>query len=125
MTTKFLDLDAVSSDAEFSLKLNGKEHALSEPSVDTFITNMRELETLSLNASPREEIEMSIRMIQRSFPTIPETELRALKLTQLKAIGDFARQASGQDAKSEIASDGAEAGEGAAEGAEGNVVAAS
>lgn len=116
MPTQFLDLDAVAPKVDFSLKLNGVDHKLEEPSVEVFITNMQDIEKLALEASPREELELSIKMIMRSFPTIKEEELRALKLSQLQAIGDFARQASGQDASKEAAKDEKDA-EGNAEAA--------
>lgn len=111
MTTKFLDLDAVASNVDFSLKLNGKAHKLVEPSVDTFINNLKDVQSLSLSASPIEELEMSIKMILRSFPSIPEQELRDLRLTQIQAISDFARTAGGEAVENTAVP---------AEGAEGN-----
>lgn len=97
MQTKMLDLDAVTSNVDFTLKLNGKEHSLVEPSVEVFISNLSDLEALALNATPSEELEMSIKMIKRSFPSIPEKELRQLKLSQINAIAEFARSSSGQE----------------------------
>lgn len=96
MQTKLLDLDSISSNVDFALKLNGKEHKLVEPSVETFINNLKDVQSLALQADPAEELELSIKMIRRSFPTIPEKELRGLKLSQINAIADFARSSSGQ-----------------------------
>lgn len=95
--TKFLDLDAVVSDVVFCIGLNDKKHDLVEPTVEVFIANMKEIEALSLTASPREELEATIRMILRSFPTMQEQELRNLRLTQLKKIQEFARAAGGEE----------------------------
>lgn len=99
--TKFLDLDAVAPSVDFTLKLNGKEHPLKVASVDTFIKNMRELEALPVNASPIEEMEMTIKIILRAFPTLTEKEVRGLNLDQVRAISQFAREANGEIAEEE------------------------
>lgn len=93
---QYLDLDAVSSNAEFVLKLNGKEHKLKVATVDTFIQNMQELEGMSMNASAAEELKVAINIVKRAFPTIPVEELTSLTVLQVKAISDYAMQANGE-----------------------------
>lgn len=97
--TKYLDLDAVQASVEFTLKLNGKEHPLVEADINTFIANSKDIEKLGVAASTVEEIELTVVMIQRAFPTISEEELRKLKLSQLKAINDFALEANSEKAE--------------------------
>jgi hypothetical protein len=113
--TKFLDLDAVTKEAEFSVKLNGKDHALKIASVSTFIHNQREMEKLSLAATAAEELEVVLGIISRAFPTMPMEEIRELNLIQLQAIKDFAMSANGEKVETE---DPAKPAEG--EGAQGN-----
>lgn len=94
--TTFIDLDEVVPETEMVLKLKGKEHKLVPTSVDTFVTNLKALEGLGLNASMVDEIETTISIVKRAFPTIPEPDLRALTLPQLKKISDAARGVSGE-----------------------------
>ncbi|MER9176313.1 hypothetical protein NKH72_22295 [Mesorhizobium sp. M0955] len=104
--TKFLDLDAVTAKAEFTVKLNGKEHSLKIASVETFIQNQKELEKLSLAATATEELEVVIGIIKRAFPTMPESEVRGLNLIQLEAIKDFALGANGEKVEKVEPADG-------------------
>lgn len=97
MTTKYLDLDAVSSDIEFTIKLDGKDHVLKEATVESFLSNVKSLEKLSLNASPAEELELTLKMILKSFPTITDAQLRALTFTKLQKIREFAMTAGGEE----------------------------
>lgn len=96
MATKLLDLDAVSNEVEFSLKLNGKTHEMVEPTVEDFIKTMKKLEDMPLNVTPRQELEMAIDMIVSVFPTVKRGDLTKLGLSKVRKISDFVRQASGQ-----------------------------
>jgi glucokinase len=109
--TKFLDLDAVVSPVSFQLKLGGKKHEMVEPTLEQFLETMRELEALPMTLSPTEEVEHSIKMIKRAFPTVEDAMLRTLKVTQLRQLNDFMRKATGQAVEQEVA---------AGEGSEGN-----
>jgi hypothetical protein len=97
--TKLLDLDAVVSPVDFGFKFKGIVHKLVEPSVEDFLNTMKEVEAVSLSASPAEEIEITIKMIKRSFPSIEDADLRSLKLSQLRELSEWARTAGGQTAE--------------------------
>lgn len=107
----YLDLDAIESPVDFTVKLNGKEHRVVETSVSDFIATARAIESLSVGASVEQELEVSLSIIQRTLPSIPEDELRKLKLSQLHKIRDFVMTANGEKAE-EVKP--------AAEGSEGN-----
>ncbi|WP_456868330.1 hypothetical protein [Galbibacter sp. BG1] len=102
----YLDLDAVAPEAEFTLKLNGKKHALKVATVETFIQNMQDLESLSINANAAEELKVALAIVKRAFPTIPDEDLNNLTVLQVKAIADYAMQANGE--KVEKIEEGAE-----------------
>ncbi|TDW20403.1 hypothetical protein EV128_12533 [Rhizobium azibense] len=112
----YLDLDAIESPVDFTIKLNGKEHKVVETNVSDFIATARAIESLSVGASVEKELEVSLSIIQRTLPTIPEEELRKLKLSQLHKIRDFVMTANGEKAE-EVKPAG--------EGAEGNAPKAS
>lgn len=107
--TNYLDLDAVASEADFVLKLNGKEHKLKVATVNTFVANMKDLEALSLNATAAQELEVAVTIVKRAFPSIPEEELRELSVLQVKAIADYAMGANGE--KTEAVKEDAEGNE--------------
>lgn len=92
----YLDLDAVAGEADFVLKLKGKEHKLKVATVETFIQNMQDLEGLSMSASAADELKVAVAIVKRAFPTIPEDELKELNILQVKAIADFAQSANGE-----------------------------
>jgi hypothetical protein len=93
---KFLDLDAVAVEEEFTIKLNGKTHKLHFATVETFIANMKDFEKLGLNASTAEELDITMTILKRAFPTVTEEEMRNLTIHQMQAINDFARTANGE-----------------------------
>lgn len=93
--TRFLDLDAVVA-PEFTIKMNGKTHVMVEPTVATFAANLDDLAKMPMNATPAEELEMSIKMILQVFPSIERSELTALGISKVRQIGDFVMRASGQ-----------------------------
>lgn len=93
---QYLDLDAVAGNAEFTLKLKGKEHKLKVATVETFIQNMQDLEGLSMTASAAEELKVALAIVKRAFPTIPEKDLNDLTVLQVKAIADYAQSANGE-----------------------------
>jgi len=112
MATKLLDLDAVTNEVEFTLKLNGTTHEMVEPTVEDFLKTMKKLEDMPLNATPRQELEMAIDMIVSVFPTIKREELVSLGISKVRKISDFVRQASGQQVEVEQAEGGQKDGEG-------------
>lgn len=96
MSTTFIDLDEVVAETEMTLKLNGKEHKMRQTDVETFVQNLKDLDKLGLNATMVEEVETTVAIVQRAFPTITPAELRKLTLPQLKKISDAARGVSGE-----------------------------
>jgi hypothetical protein len=103
----YLDLDAIESPVDFTIKLNGKEHKVVETDVAGFIATAKALEDLALGASVQQELEVTLSIIQRTLPTVPEEELRALKLTQLHKIRDFVMTANGEKAEEVKPAEGA------------------
>lgn len=93
--TDFLNLDAVKPKVERALKLNGKTHEQSPLSVGAFIDNARAAKRLAEKPDPVEEFELVLSMVGRSFPTIPEAELRALTFDQLSTILNWSQTEDG------------------------------
>jgi hypothetical protein len=95
----YLDLDAVSPNVEFTIKLAGVEHKVKESSVEDFIANARAIEKLALNASPIDEIELILSIITRALPTCDAAVLKKMSLGQLMTIRDFVMTANGEKAE--------------------------
>lgn len=110
MPTQYLNLDEIASEVPFVLTLKGKRHELKIATVADFCTNMKELEKLSINASATAEVEVTIGIILRSFPTMTRDDLDSLTMVQLQKIVHFARVANGEIAETaagpEVAAEG-------------------
>ena len=94
-TAKYLDLDAIAEESQFTFKLNGKEHQMRVATVATFAESMREIQTLALDASVESELEVIVRLVKRAFPTMSNEEVQNLTLPQLRHINDFVFDAIG------------------------------
>lgn len=98
--TKILNLDELETTIEKVIVLKGVKHPFVPFSVGDFIDNLKEMEA---NAK-REDVPMSeymehmIGMVQRSFPSIPEQEVRDLPMEKLKAITDFIKGVTEEEA---------------------------
>ncbi|MBY3231880.1 hypothetical protein [Rhizobium laguerreae] len=65
---------------------DGKKHEMVPATVDTFLENLKDVETLGLDASPIQEAELTIRAIQRAFPTIDRKEIGGWDLDVIKSL---------------------------------------
>jgi hypothetical protein len=99
MAPKILDLDAIQSPAAFTIKLKGKEHEIRETSIGDFIETTRIVEQHAMKQGVVDDLELTITLIRRTVPTIPEEDLRSLTFTQLQAIQDFVQTANGEKAE--------------------------
>lgn len=99
--TKVLNLDDFEQSVDKSVTLNGKSHEFKPFTVDEFISQLKEIEGLEKDGqlSIAQYVEFSIGTIKRAFPTIEESELRALTITKLKALTDFVRDVAENEAQ--------------------------
>lgn len=87
---EFLNLDEISAPLR-SIKLKGVEHPVKELNVDGFIDTMRDARELE-KADPNDvaqQIELTIKQIQRSVPSLTRQDLGALRPAQIRAINQF------------------------------------
>lgn len=107
--TKVVNFEALQDEPPFILMIEGKEHPMKIASVGDFVENMKLIETLGLKSSASEEIEVSIKVIARAFPTLTEAQIRTWQVTTIDKLFRIAR---GED----IFATEAEAADGSAEG---------
>lgn len=93
--TNFLDLDAVAPEIDLTVKLNGKKHKLKPLSVEDFIKNTKDQAALGASTQVEDEVNLVLRMLTRSFPTMTEDELRQVPLNKLWKLLEFARDNGG------------------------------
>lgn len=65
---------------------DGKKHEMIPATVGTFIENLKDVEELGLDASPIKEAELTIRAIQRAFPTIDRKEIDGWDLNVIQSL---------------------------------------
>lgn len=105
---KFLDLDAIASPVDFTIKFKGVEHKVLETTVDSFIETQRIIDAHPNAGTIAGELELMIKLIKRVVPTISEEDLRGLTFTQLSAIRDFVFTANGEKAEAVQEGEGGE-----------------
>ena len=98
----FIDLDEVSPATDVTVRLNGAQHKLVPISVEDFIANTRDQAQLgeisdSDPAAVEKNLNLIIKMLVRSFPTLTEDDLRKIQLSKLWKLLEFAREAGGQE----------------------------
>ena len=86
---KILNIDSFAKD-ERSLKLNGVDYPIQEMTVENFIETTKQALSLE-EATLVDQVQGTIKMIMRSIPTIPEEQLRKIKLEHLQTIVAFIR----------------------------------
>lgn len=94
----YLNLDEIESPETFVFTHKGKEHQLAEVSVQDFVDNAKAMQELSLKPSVSEEVELLLRILTKAFPTCPEAEFRAMEMSKLNALMEFANMKGGQSA---------------------------
>lgn len=111
---KVVNLDKVVTKNERIIILNGKEHRMHSPTVQDYIEQMKSADELAALAqvedadidTARKVLELTIKTLMKSFPTITEEEFRNLSMEQLEAL-----RALSEDASSEEAPQGEDQGE--------------
>lgn len=88
MATKYLDLDALVTD-DITVRMNGTDHKYKQMSVEDFIWAQKKVDSLEKEQTENEQVDMMIQIIQRSFPTIGQTDLLKLSMDKLMALVDF------------------------------------
>ena len=116
-----LNLDAL-SEVHRSITLKGITYPVEEMTVENFILTSKEAEELDKNKdlTMRDMVEATVRIIERSVPTIPKEELLKLNLQKLTMISKFLRGDAEEEAKKSLESEQAQAAEVGAEGEQKN-----
>jgi hypothetical protein len=94
--TKIINLDAVSTEPDLAIVVDGKRHDMVKPTMQNFIDNMKLVEELGMNPSPVKEMESGIVIIRRAFPTITEKDLLGWTLERVQMLVDLARSSAGE-----------------------------
>lgn len=89
--TKLINIDALQEEPPFILQIGEEEHPMKVFSVDDFLINMKEIEKLGTNPSFSEELELSVRIIGRAFPTLGEARVRQFQTSTIEKLFKISR----------------------------------
>jgi len=95
--TQYLDLDALVN-VEKTVRFKGKEHKLKHVSVQDFVDNVKLAQSLGPDAGIEKEVEATITMLLKAFPTMDRADLMDVPLEALNKILAFAQANDGSDA---------------------------
>lgn len=94
--TKIINFDSLKKEPLVIIEIDGVKHPMVEATVETFLENMKAIEDLGINASPRAEIEVGIGIITRAFPSLKEEQVRKWTLSQIQQLSEIARGVNGE-----------------------------
>lgn len=94
--TKTIKLEDLASPSPIIIEVGGVKHPLVPATVETYIANMRDIEALSLNANPIEELELAVTLIGRAFPSLEVKDIRNWSIEVIHQLAQIARGASGE-----------------------------
>lgn len=101
--TKILNLDELETSFEKIIVVKGVKYAMAPFSVEDFINQMKELEEASEKEMSGVDIyELSLKMIQRAFPTLEAAVLRKLNTFQVDAIYNFLKANSEEEVRQAV-----------------------
>lgn len=101
--TKVLNVDDLEGSIDKVITIKGVDYAMKPFSVEDFLNQMRELNALGeKGVDGAEMFEMSLRMIERAFPTLPKGTLQTLNTFQVDAIYNFLKATSEEEVESNI-----------------------
>lgn len=88
--TKILNVDDLETSVEKVIVVKGVKYAMKPFTVEAFVNQMKELEAAAERETSGVEIyEMSLKMIARAFPGLPEADLRNMTTYQVDMIYNF------------------------------------
>lgn len=89
--TQVVNFDALQDEPPFILEIGGKSHPMKIASIQDFVENMRLIETLGANSSFLDELEVSVKVIARAFPTLTEDEIRGWQVGTIDKLFKLSR----------------------------------
>lgn len=92
---EILNIDAFAQTTR-QISMGGKTYPVEEPTVQQFIDNLKIAEALEKSAADNlptmsGAFESAVKTIQEAIPTLPEAEIRKLKLPAMTAVLQFVR----------------------------------
>lgn len=94
--TKIVKLEALVRPTPLIIEIDDVKHPLVPATVETYIQNMRDIQALSLNADPVEELQLAVKLIARAFPSLEERTIRGWSVDVIHQLAQIARGASGE-----------------------------
>lgn len=89
--TKIINIDALQEEPPFTLEIGTEKHPMKVFSVEDFLTNMKEIEKLGTNPKFSDELELSIRIIGRAFPSLGEDRVRQFQVSTIEKLFRISR----------------------------------
>ncbi len=89
--TTIVNIDALQEEPPFILVIGGKEHPMKIASVQDFVENMKMIEDLGTTPTFVQELDVSIKVIARAFPTLTEAEIRSWQVTTIEKLFKLTR----------------------------------
>lgn len=85
--TKVLNVDELlAREPAIVLVIDGERHTAILPTVEDFLENLKDMEALSAAPDMKSEIEMTVRMIVRAFPSLNEDRVKKMPVEAIEKL---------------------------------------
>lgn len=95
--TTFIDLDAVVSNP-VTISFQGVDHKLKPVTVEDFVANMKEIQELGTAPGFDKELDLTLRMLSRAFPSITKESFGSMSIEQMQRLVSTIHEMNGQEA---------------------------
>lgn len=101
--TEVFNIDELATKPRLTIVVGGVRHEMKPMTVQTFIDNVTDFDKArtKTETSPVEDVEMAVRIVARSFPSLAEAEIRALDFGQLAKLRDLIYSTGNPDAEND------------------------
>lgn len=104
--TKVINFADLIDPPKLVLNIAGVQHEMVEPSLESMLLTVQDLEKLGDNPDARQEIEVGLNIISRAFPTIPRADMMKWTGSQIQKMVEVARTAGAEVASAEAPTEG-------------------
>jgi hypothetical protein len=84
--TEVFNVDVFKEASPLVVSISGVEHKMVPASVQVFLENIADLEKLEKNPTLKEQVEWTVRILTRAFPTIPAKEFHTWPLSAIESL---------------------------------------
>lgn len=91
--TKVLNIDELLNNTKprLTIIVDGEKHFAKVPTVEDFLGNLKDLEALAASPDAKGDVELTCKMIERAFPTLPVDRVKTFPIEAIEQLFNMVR----------------------------------